>query len=160
MLWIEPPKIFHDPSKRPKWTLNTSNFGFLKYYQNKSSSIFDDPLSTPIFFCNKEDTIQYHGSLRSRELGQASMLLVLLTPIQVLSSHLCAFIMILWESMNFHPDWQLFQVAGAVDRTADPWVTGPTLPHTPRGTPYSHLNEAAVAWIRSQSRIPWLLCSL
>ena len=33
--------------------------------------------------------------------------------------------------MNFHPDKQLFQVAGAGDRTADPWVTSPTLPPPP-----------------------------
>ena len=33
-------------------------------------------------FCNRGDTIQYHGGLRSRELGQAPMVLV-----QALSSH-------------------------------------------------------------------------
>ena len=61
------------------------------------------------------------------------MLLVFLTPRQALSYPLL-FIMILWESMNFHPDKQLFQVAGAGDRTDDPWFTSPTLPPTPRGT--------------------------
>ena len=40
-----------------------------------------------LFVCNRGDTIQYHGGLRSRELGQASMLLVFLTPRQALSSH-------------------------------------------------------------------------
>ena len=29
--------------------------------------------------------------------------------------------------MNFHPDKQLFQVAGAGDRTTDPWITKPAL---------------------------------
>ena len=29
--------------------------------------------------------------------------------------------------MNFHPDKQLFQVAGARDRTTDPWITKPAL---------------------------------
>ena len=29
-----------------------------------------------LFVCNRGDTIQYHGGLRSRELGQAPMLLV------------------------------------------------------------------------------------
>ena len=29
--------------------------------------------------------------------------------------------------MNFHPDKQLFQVAGAGARTADPWITKPAL---------------------------------
>jgi hypothetical protein len=29
--------------------------------------------------------------------------------------------------MNFHPDKQLFQVAGDGDRTADPWITKPVL---------------------------------
>ena len=33
--------------------------------------------------------------------------------------------------MNFHPDKQLVQVAGAVDRTTDPWITRPELyPYT------------------------------
>ena len=32
-------------------------------------------------------TVQYHGGLRSRELGQAPMLQVFLTPRQALSSH-------------------------------------------------------------------------
>ena len=27
------------------------------------------------------------------------------------------------ESMNFHPEKQLFQVAAARDRTTDPWIT-------------------------------------
>ena len=40
-----------------------------------------------VCFCNRGDTIQYHGGLQSRELGQAPMLLVFLTPRQALSSH-------------------------------------------------------------------------
>ena len=43
----------------------------------------------PSAVCNRGDTIQYHVSLRSRELGQATLLLVFLTPRQALSSHLC-----------------------------------------------------------------------
>ena len=39
-----------------------------------------------LFVCTRGDTIQYHGSLRSRELGQAPMLQVFLTPRQALSS--------------------------------------------------------------------------
>ena len=70
--------------------------------------------------------MQYHGSLRSRELGQTSMIHVFLTPRQVLSSHPRVFIMILWESMNFYPD--------AGDRTADPWVTSPILSPYTTGT--------------------------
>ena len=39
--------------------------------------------------------------------------------------------MSLCESMNFHPDKQLFQVAGAGDQTTDPWITRPVLyPYT------------------------------
>ena len=53
------------------------------------------------FFCNRGDTIQYHGGLRSRELGQAPMLLVFLTPKQALSSHPRVFIMIF---VGVHPD--------------------------------------------------------
>ena len=40
-----------------------------------------------LFVCNRGDTIQYHGGLRSRELGQAPILLVFLTPRLALSSH-------------------------------------------------------------------------
>ena len=29
--------------------------------------------------------------------------------------------------MNFHPNKQFFQVAGAKDRTTDPWITKPAL---------------------------------
>ena len=39
-----------------------------------------------LFVCNRGDTIQYHGSLRSRELGQAPMLLVFLTQAGVIIS--------------------------------------------------------------------------
>ena len=39
------------------------------------------------FVCNRGDTVQYQGSLQSRELGQAPMLQVVLTPRQALSSH-------------------------------------------------------------------------
>ena len=39
------------------------------------------------FVCNRGDTVQYYGGLWSRELGQAPMLQVFLTPRQVLSSH-------------------------------------------------------------------------
>ena len=42
-----------------------------------------------VLFCNRGDTIQYHGGLRSRELCQAPMLLVSLTPWPALSSHPC-----------------------------------------------------------------------
>ena len=40
-----------------------------------------------LFVCNRGVTVQYHGCLRSRELGQAPMLLMFLTPRQALSSH-------------------------------------------------------------------------
>ena len=72
------------------------------------------------------------------------MLLVFLTPRQALSSHPRVFIMILWESMNFHPDKQLFQVAG--DRTPDPWVTSPMLPPYTMG---DSLNVSYSAWYKS-----------
>jgi hypothetical protein len=38
--------------------------------------------------------------------------------------------------MNFHPDYQLFQLAGSGDRTADPWITSPTLPPYTTGDSY------------------------
>ena len=41
-----------------------------------------------VLFCGRRDTVQYHGGLPSRELGQAHMLQVFLTPRQALSSHL------------------------------------------------------------------------
>ena len=31
------------------------------------------------------------------------------------------------ESMHFHPCKELFQVAGARDRTTDPWITKPVI---------------------------------
>ena len=37
------------------------------------------------FFCNRGDDVQYHGGLRSRELCQAPMVLVFLTPRQDLA---------------------------------------------------------------------------
>ena len=41
----------------------------------------------------------------------------------LLLGHLKEGFMILCESMNFHPDKQLFQVAGPWVRTTDPWIT-------------------------------------
>ena len=68
------------------------------------------------------------------------MLLVFLTPRQALSSHprqcFCAFLF-----YDFHPDKQLFQVAGAGARTADTWIATPTLPPTPWGTPFMNIDE-------------------
>ena len=83
-----------------------------------------------VFFCsffNRGDTC-ITARLQSRKFGQAPMLLFL-TPRQALSSHPCVFVMILSESMNFHPVKQLFQVTGTGDRTADPWVTSPPWGH-------------------------------
>ena len=54
--------------------------------------------------------MQYHISFRLRELGQVPLLLVFLTPRQALSSHSQVFVMILWESMNFHPDNNFFKL--------------------------------------------------
>jgi hypothetical protein len=54
-----------------------------------------------LFLCNRGDNIQYHGGLRSRELCQAPMLLVFLTPRQALSSHPCISIMIFIQINNF-----------------------------------------------------------
>ena len=42
-----------------------------------------------------------------------------------------SFLWFLWESMNFHPDWQLFQVAVTGDQIVDPWITCSKLPPTP-----------------------------
>ena len=47
----------------------------------------DEILFILVFVCNRGDTIQYRGGLWSRELGQASILLMFLTPRQALSSH-------------------------------------------------------------------------
>ena len=63
---------------------------FVKLYQKNMIEI-------KFLFSNGTPSVQYHGGLRSRELGQAPMVQVFLTPRRV-------FIMILWESMNFHPD--------------------------------------------------------
>ena len=59
------------------------------YHENKSCNILDLKNGKKcLFVCKRGDTIQYHGGLRSRELGQAPMLLVFLTPRQGLSPHL------------------------------------------------------------------------
>jgi hypothetical protein len=86
------------------------------------------------FLFNRGDT-STTARLQTRKFGQAPILLFL-TPRQALSSHPHVFVMILWESMNFHPVKQLFQVAGAGDRTAEPWVTSPMLPPYTTGTPH------------------------
>ena len=74
------------------------------YVNNKQYTGIKVAMLLIMFVCNRGDAIQYQGGLLSRELCQAPMLLVFLTPRQALSSHPHAFIMILLESMNFHPD--------------------------------------------------------
>jgi hypothetical protein len=70
-----PSKIWHD----------FRNKLFLKL--NLSKNVFNKSWCPKLMFaCNRGDTIQYHSGLRSRELGQAPMLLVFLTPRQALSS--------------------------------------------------------------------------
>ena len=54
---------------------------------NKKSKGENFDLVFCLFVCNRGDNIQYHSGLRSRELGQAPMLQVYLTPRQALSSH-------------------------------------------------------------------------
>ena len=51
------------------------------------------------FFFNRGDT-SITARLQTRKFGQANSFL---TPKQALSSHPRIFVMILWESMNFHP---------------------------------------------------------
>jgi hypothetical protein len=78
-----------------------------------------------LFVCNRGDTIQYHGGLRSRELGQAPMLQVLLTPRQALS---------------FHPRQQMVWLYWLQDRDSMPnWYTinHPTTLHT-QWNPVTH----------------------
>ena len=57
--------------------------------------------------CNRGDTLQYHGGLQSKELCQAPMLLVFLTPRQVLSSHpLKQIIWLYWlQDRDRIPNW-------------------------------------------------------
>ena len=65
------------------WTINSDLSG------NLWKPLETDPRSFQIFCLfvgNRGDTIQYNGGLRSRELGQAPMLQVVLTPRQRLSS--------------------------------------------------------------------------
>ena len=79
--------------------------------------------------------ISYDGGLWLKDLGQAPMLLVFLTPRQTLSSHPCVFNMICGSPWIFIQINNFFQVAGASDQTADPWATSPMLLPTPQGTP-------------------------
>ena len=55
---------------------------YVFYYSTMGSKLL-----CSLFVCNRGGTIQYHGGLWARELGQAPMLLVFLTPKQALSSH-------------------------------------------------------------------------
>ena len=50
------------------------------------------------------------------------------------------------ESMNFHPDKQLFQAAGAGDPTTDPWITGQCSTSTPHGLTGFELNYEKLAY--------------
>ena len=79
------------------------------------------------FFCNRGD-ISITAQLQTRKFGEAPILL------QAVSSHPHVFIMILLESMNFHPVKQLFQISHAGHQTANPWVTSPTLSPYTTGT--------------------------
>ena len=63
--------------KKPKSQIFLK-FYFIIHYNNNHVCLF---------VCNRGDTIHYHGGLRSRELGQAPMLQVFLTPREALSSH-------------------------------------------------------------------------
>ena len=60
-----------------------------------------------LFVCNRGDTIQYHGHLQSRELGQSPLLLVFLTSRQALSSHLHQqMVWLYWlQDRDSMPDW-------------------------------------------------------
>ena len=87
-----------------------------------------------VLFCSRGDTT-ITTRLHTRKFGQAPILS------QVLSSHPHVFVMILWDSMNFHSVKQLFQIAGAGDRTADPWVTSSTLSPYTTGTSLDVFHE-------------------
>jgi hypothetical protein len=70
---------FFDPPPPCVDSFNTLSMGKNRHFWTPSPLI--------LFVCNRRDTIQYQGGLRSRKLGQAPMLLVFLTPRQALSSH-------------------------------------------------------------------------
>ena len=57
---------------------------FNKPVCNSGMKLWHVALVFVLFVCNRGDTVQYQGGLRSRELGQDPMFL---TPRQVLSSH-------------------------------------------------------------------------
>jgi hypothetical protein len=85
-----------------------------------------------LFVCNRRDTIQYHGGLRSRKLGQAPMIQVFLTPRQTLSSE---------------PSQQMVWLYWLQDRDRMPnWYTTnhPTTLHT--HTQWNPVTTAARRW--------------
>jgi hypothetical protein len=110
-------------------SLNEKGYSHLPLCNYSVKHLF---LATRFFFVTEEILVHIMARLQTRKFGQAPTLLFL-TPRQALSSHLHVFVMILWQFMNSHSVKQLFQVAGARDRTADDWVKSPTLPPTPRG---------------------------
>jgi hypothetical protein len=96
--------------KRKAWPLP-----FLIWNDNKKVRL---RFGICLFVCNRGDTIHYHGGLWSRELGQAPMLLVFLTPRQALS---------------FHPRQQMVWLYWLQDRDSMPncyTINHPTTLHT------------------------------
>ena len=69
------------------WNVKISCHLFVKGRFHSENMNFYDDCSRNLFVCNRRDKMQYPGGLLSRELGQAPMLLVFLTPRQALSSH-------------------------------------------------------------------------
>ena len=77
------PKVFFVTRRSTVWTTNDELSGILWKPPETDPRSFQ---MFCLFVGNRGDTIQYNGGLRSRELGQAPMLQVVLTPRQGLSS--------------------------------------------------------------------------
>ena len=80
---------------------------FVLLHIPRHNTIWPKHLSTRIFRLCRGDTVQYHGGLQSRELGQATVLLLSLTPRQVSSSHPCQqMVWLYWlQDRDSMPNW-------------------------------------------------------
>ena len=79
---------------------------------------------TTLFFCNRRNSFLSFGGPQLYNLEALSFTHDQYVVRQALKPCYCS---LLCESMNFHPDKQLFQVAGTGDQTTDPWITKPAL---------------------------------
>ena len=71
-----------------QWSPGSPSYSSLHEESEGRDSADEEVLYHVLFVCNRGNTIQYHGGLKSRELCQTPLLQMFLTPRQALSSQL------------------------------------------------------------------------